>query len=37
LGSRDGFGVWDVDQLNINANDDVELLLMEVPMTLNNN
>jgi hypothetical protein len=37
LGSRDGFGVWDVDQLDINANDDVELLLIEVPMTLNNN
>jgi hypothetical protein len=37
LGSRDGFGVWEVEQLDLKANDDVELLLMEVPMTLNNN
>jgi len=32
LDSRDGLGVWDVKQLDIIADDDVELLLMEVPM-----
>lgn len=37
LGSRDGFGVWEVEKLDIKANDDVELLLMEVPMKSNNN
>lgn len=33
LENRDGFGVWDVDQLDIDATEDTELLLMEVPMT----
>ena len=32
LNKRDGMGVWNVDQLNIKANSDAELLLMEVPM-----
>ncbi|MBW8243694.1 pirin family protein [Muricauda oceani] len=32
LDSRDGFGTWEVDQLDIQADKDVELLLMEVPM-----
>jgi hypothetical protein len=32
LNSRDGFGIWDVDKLSIEANTDAELLLMEVPM-----
>ncbi len=33
LNSRDGFGVWDTNQLNIKADSDTELLLMEVPMS----
>jgi len=33
LENRDGFGVWDVDQLDIDATEDTELLLMEVPLT----
>lgn len=32
LGRRDGFGVWDTDKLQITADNDAELLLMEVPM-----
>ena len=32
LETRDGFGVWDVDSLQIEAVTDTELLLMEVPM-----
>lgn len=32
LNSRDGFGVWDTENLSIIANSDSELLLMEVPM-----
>lgn len=32
LNKRDGFGVWDTDKLQINADNDSELLLMEVPM-----
>jgi quercetin 2,3-dioxygenase len=32
LSKRDGFGVWDVDKLSIVANNNAELLLMEVPM-----
>lgn len=34
LNERDGFGVWDVNQLEIHADSDTELLLMEVPMAL---
>ncbi|MDP4687332.1 MAG: pirin family protein [Salibacteraceae bacterium] len=34
LKSRDGFGVWDLNELNIEANTDAELLLMEVPMNI---
>nr|WP_315224799.1 pirin family protein [uncultured Flavobacterium sp.] len=33
LNSRDGFGVWDTNHLNIKADSDTELLLMEVPMS----
>jgi len=33
LGHRDGLGVWETDELNIIANSEAELLLMEVPMT----
>jgi redox-sensitive bicupin YhaK (pirin superfamily) len=32
LGQRDGFGVWDVDKLDLSATSDSEVLLMEVPM-----
>ena len=32
LKSRDGFGIWDTDNLSISADTDSEFLLMEVPM-----
>lgn len=32
LVNRDGYGVWDVDELQIAAEEQVELLLIEVPM-----
>lgn len=32
LNQRDGFGIWDVDGLEISTDSDAELLLMEVPM-----
>jgi redox-sensitive bicupin YhaK (pirin superfamily) len=32
LERRDGYGVWEVKGLNIEVTEDVELLLMEVPM-----
>jgi len=35
LETRDGFGIWDVNELNITAtSNDTEILLMEVPMKL---
>jgi len=34
LNSRDGFGIYDVDSISIQADSDAELLLMEVPMQL---
>lgn len=34
LNLRDGFGVWDTDKLDIKADSDTEILLMEVPMSL---
>ncbi|WP_313090454.1 pirin family protein [Chryseobacterium flavum] len=35
LEERDGFGVWDIRDINIKAlKEDTEILLMEVPMTL---
>ena len=35
LNERDGFGVWDVQKLNITAKSQgAEILLMEVPMTI---
>ncbi len=34
LNERDGLGIWDVDELTINADSDTEILLMEVPMKL---
>ncbi|GGW46145.1 pirin family protein [Arenibacter certesii] len=35
LNERDGLGIWDVDTLDIKADSDTEILLMEVPMSLN--
>ncbi|MGB5817885.1 MAG: pirin family protein [Saonia sp.] len=32
LNKRDGYGLWDVSQLAIQATTDAELLLMEIPM-----
>ncbi|MEO6760179.1 MAG: pirin family protein [Saprospiraceae bacterium] len=32
LHTRDGFGLWDLDKLQITADSDARLLLMEVPM-----
>ncbi len=32
LNTRDGYGIWGVDELTINADSDAEVLLMEVPM-----
>lgn len=34
LNTRDGFGIWDIDTVNIKAASDAEFLLMEVPMQL---
>ncbi|MDP4290485.1 MAG: pirin family protein [Bacteroidota bacterium] len=32
LKARDGYGIWDVDKIDIHAVSDTEFLLMEVPM-----
>ncbi|MCM4166631.1 Quercetin 2,3-dioxygenase [Arenibacter antarcticus] len=34
LNERDGFGVWDTETLDIKADSDTEILLMEVPMNM---
>ena len=34
LGPRDGFGIWDVDEIDVNSKSDSRILLMEVPMTV---
>lgn len=34
LNERDGFGIWDVETLNLKGDTDSEILLMEVPMNL---
>ncbi|HYG16445.1 MAG TPA: pirin family protein [Bacteroidia bacterium] len=34
LNKRDGFGIWDIDALDIKADSNAELLLMEVPMNI---
>ena len=34
LNKRDGLGIWNVEKLDITADSDAQLLLMEVPMTL---
>ena len=33
LNTRDGFGIWDTDKFSIEATEDAEFLLMEVPMS----
>ncbi len=35
LSRRDGFGVWDTESIQIKADKDAKILLMEVPMQLN--
>lgn len=34
LSRRDGFGVWDTNDINITADSDARVLLMEVPMSV---
>ena len=34
LSQRDGFGIWDVEELTVKADSDSEILLMDVPMIL---
>ena len=34
LSARDGLGMWDIDQFDIVADSNTEILLMEVPMTV---
>ena len=33
LNKRDGFGIWDIEKVTLNAESDAEFLIMEVPMT----
>ncbi|MES2560323.1 MAG: pirin family protein [Bacteroidota bacterium] len=34
LNKRDGFGIWDIKELSIQADSDCEILLMDVPMQI---
>jgi len=34
LNKRDGFGIWDIDSINISASNNSKILLMEVPMSV---
>ena len=34
LAARDGLGLWDIDQIDIVADSNTEILLMEVPMAV---
>jgi len=34
LSRRDGFGLWDLTEINIKSSNDSHVLLMEVPMNL---
>ena len=34
LNKRDGMGLWDIDKINIKADANAEILVMEVPMTV---
>lgn len=35
LNRRDGFGIWETEEISLSANQNAEVLLMEVPMSLN--
>ncbi len=37
LGPRDGMGLWNIDRFDVSASTAARVLLMEVPMNLNNN
>ena len=37
LKKRDGMGIWETERIPVQANTDVKVLLMEVPMNINNN
>jgi redox-sensitive bicupin YhaK (pirin superfamily) len=34
LADRDGYGMWNIEQIEIKSNSNSEILLMEVPMTV---
>ena len=34
LSKRDGMGIWDIEYINLTANNDARILLMEVPMSI---
>jgi quercetin 2,3-dioxygenase len=34
LNKRDGFGIWNIEKMNINVIEKAKILLMEVPMTI---
>jgi redox-sensitive bicupin YhaK (pirin superfamily) len=34
LNTRDGFGIWDIEKVNLLAESDAEFLIMEVPMAI---
>ncbi|MFT4534610.1 MAG: hypothetical protein ACJA1A_001453 [Saprospiraceae bacterium] len=34
LNERDNYGIWDVSNINIEADSDAKVLLMEVPVNL---
>lgn len=34
LSLRDGMGIWDAESINLMANSDARVLLMDVPMNL---
>ena len=34
LGKRDGFGLWNTDKINVTANSNARVLLMEVPLNI---
>lgn len=36
LSGRDGMGIWDIKDLSITAESDCEILLMDIPMEINN-
>ena len=35
LNKRDGYGIWDTDRIEISADSEARILLMEVPMGMN--